>query len=175
MAWTTPGTAVAGQVLTANFWNAQVRDQFNSLIASEYVQISGGSAVSVNTSTQTKVDPSGSTVVNPSSWSVSNNEITIPGTSKPGIYGVSASVDWDNNATGYRLLGLVLPSDLTATPIIGGPSQVAQSFTRSILSGFAVFTSDTTVCITAFQNSGGTRSIVAGEVNIRVAKIVPLG
>ena len=26
MAWTTPGTAVAGSVLTSSFWNAQVRD-----------------------------------------------------------------------------------------------------------------------------------------------------
>ena len=29
MAWTTPGTAVAGDVLTAAFWNLQVRDNFN--------------------------------------------------------------------------------------------------------------------------------------------------
>lgn len=28
MAWTTPGTATAGDVLTASFWNTQVRDQF---------------------------------------------------------------------------------------------------------------------------------------------------
>ena len=32
MAWTTPGTAVAGDVLTAAFWNLQVRDNMNSLI-----------------------------------------------------------------------------------------------------------------------------------------------
>jgi hypothetical protein len=32
MAWTTPGTAVAGDVLTASFWNLQVRDQLNSLV-----------------------------------------------------------------------------------------------------------------------------------------------
>jgi len=30
MAWTTPGTAVAGSVLTSAFWNAQVRDNLNS-------------------------------------------------------------------------------------------------------------------------------------------------
>jgi hypothetical protein len=29
MAWTTPGTATAGEVLTASFWNEQVRDNFN--------------------------------------------------------------------------------------------------------------------------------------------------
>jgi len=32
MAFTTPGTAVAGEVLTAAFWNTQVRDNINSLV-----------------------------------------------------------------------------------------------------------------------------------------------
>ena len=31
MAWTTPGTATAGEVLTASFWNTQVRDNTNAL------------------------------------------------------------------------------------------------------------------------------------------------
>jgi hypothetical protein len=31
MAWTTPGTATAGDVLTAAFWNANVRDNLNVL------------------------------------------------------------------------------------------------------------------------------------------------
>ena len=31
MAWTTPGTATAGEVLTAAFWNAQVRDQMTEV------------------------------------------------------------------------------------------------------------------------------------------------
>ena len=31
MAWTTPGTATAGNVLTAAFWNEQVRDNPNAL------------------------------------------------------------------------------------------------------------------------------------------------
>ena len=31
MAWTTPGTATAGEVLTAAFWNEQVRDNSNFL------------------------------------------------------------------------------------------------------------------------------------------------
>jgi hypothetical protein len=31
MAWTTPGTAVAGDVLTAAFWNTNVRDNSNAL------------------------------------------------------------------------------------------------------------------------------------------------
>lgn len=32
MAWTTPGTATAGEVLTAAFWNTQVRDNLLALI-----------------------------------------------------------------------------------------------------------------------------------------------
>jgi hypothetical protein len=31
MAWTTPGTATAGEVLTAAFWNQNVRDNLNSV------------------------------------------------------------------------------------------------------------------------------------------------
>lgn len=31
MAWTTPGTAIAGDVLTASFWNLQVRDNLSDL------------------------------------------------------------------------------------------------------------------------------------------------
>ena len=31
MAWTTPGTATAGEVLTAAFWNTQVRDNMTEL------------------------------------------------------------------------------------------------------------------------------------------------
>jgi hypothetical protein len=31
MAWTTPGTAVAGDVLTAAFWNSNVRDNTNAI------------------------------------------------------------------------------------------------------------------------------------------------
>jgi len=33
MAFTTPGTAVAGEVLTAAFWNEQVRDNMDTLVA----------------------------------------------------------------------------------------------------------------------------------------------
>ena len=34
MAWTTPGTATAGEVLTAAFWNEQVRDNTDALYQS---------------------------------------------------------------------------------------------------------------------------------------------
>ena len=43
MAWTTPATAVDGTVLTAGFWNAQVRDQFlatgiDTIVAGQIIQ-----------------------------------------------------------------------------------------------------------------------------------------
>ena len=34
MPWTTPGTAIAGAVLTASYWNTQVRDNMSTLVAS---------------------------------------------------------------------------------------------------------------------------------------------
>jgi hypothetical protein len=36
MAWTTPGTATAGEVLTAAFWNANVRDNLNEIVTPAY-------------------------------------------------------------------------------------------------------------------------------------------
>lgn len=39
MAWTTPGTAVAGDVLTAAFWNLQVRDNMANLRAIANVNV----------------------------------------------------------------------------------------------------------------------------------------
>jgi hypothetical protein len=39
MAWTTPGTAVAGEVLTAAFWNEQVRDNLANLRALANIQV----------------------------------------------------------------------------------------------------------------------------------------
>jgi len=50
MAWTTPGTAVAGDVLTAAFWNTQVRDNSNAVgnILLATASFSASSAVNVN-------------------------------------------------------------------------------------------------------------------------------
>jgi hypothetical protein len=62
MAWTTPGTAVAGNVLTAAFWNEQVRDNMDSVLSSGKVAlfqhttasgVSGGTATSGSWQTRT--------------------------------------------------------------------------------------------------------------------------
>jgi hypothetical protein len=57
MAWTTPGTATAGEVLTASFWNAQVRDNMleilpNGTTIQTYIPtLSGGWALGNSTYT----------------------------------------------------------------------------------------------------------------------------
>ena len=50
MAWTTPGTATAGTVLTASFWNTNVRDNSNSVghILVATASFTGSSALNVN-------------------------------------------------------------------------------------------------------------------------------
>jgi hypothetical protein len=50
MPWTTPGTATAGEVLTASFWNTNVRDNSNSVghILVATASFTGSSAVNVN-------------------------------------------------------------------------------------------------------------------------------
>ena len=44
MAWTTPGTAVAGDVLTASFWNLNVRDNLNALVPPGAITLYAGSS-----------------------------------------------------------------------------------------------------------------------------------
>lgn len=61
MAWTTPGTAVAGDVLTAAFWNTNVRDNLNDhetrlLLAPQVIQtvsLSGTGTISFSSIPQT--------------------------------------------------------------------------------------------------------------------------
>ena len=73
MAFTTPGTAVAGEVLTAAFWNEQVRDNTNALysrfrilqVVSDYTAAGSGTTISTSSFTATGLDA----VITPSSTS----------------------------------------------------------------------------------------------------------
>lgn len=77
MAWTTPGTATAGDVLTAAFWNTQVRDNFTATHnASTGVLLSSampvGSVIqAVNGTTSTHTTKSSSTTFTDTNLSVS--------------------------------------------------------------------------------------------------------
>ena len=60
MAWTTPGTATAGSVLTASFWNTQVRDNLLALPRGYVAQTT--LATSFSTSSTSYVDVTGLSV-----------------------------------------------------------------------------------------------------------------
>jgi hypothetical protein len=70
MAWTTPGTAVAGDVLTAARWNTDVRDNSNSLSRGIVAKITQTSDYSLTTST---TDVTGLSVT----WTAESNRIYL--------------------------------------------------------------------------------------------------
>jgi hypothetical protein len=71
MAFTTPGTAVAGEVLTAAFWNTQVRDNLAALNAVAInIQSTTVTAITANTTSSSQADVVGLSVsITPSSAS----------------------------------------------------------------------------------------------------------
>lgn len=62
MPWTTPGTAVAGDVLTAAFWNSNVRDNLNTLRALANVNQTALTNAFTQTITTTYADVTGFSV-----------------------------------------------------------------------------------------------------------------
>lgn len=66
MAWTTPGTAVAGDVLTAARWNSDVRDNMNNLRALTNV-VSGTTTTSTSISGTTFTDTTITASITPTS------------------------------------------------------------------------------------------------------------
>jgi hypothetical protein len=81
MAFTTPGTAVAGEVLTAAFWNTNVRDNTNALRA---VQINVKSATNAGLVTATSgTEATVATVTITPSSATSNILIFATGQYKP--------------------------------------------------------------------------------------------
>ena len=56
MAWTTPGTAVAGEVLEAAFWNEQVRDNQSFLYTPPMVQCKRATSLTYTSATNIAYD-----------------------------------------------------------------------------------------------------------------------
>ena len=69
MAWTTPGTAVAGNVLTAAQWNSDVRD--NSLSLARGIVARATITTSQNTTSSLATDITGATVT----WTAESNRL----------------------------------------------------------------------------------------------------
>ena len=70
MAWTTPGTATAGEVLTAAFWNANVRDNLNALPRGIVAKVSQTSDFTLAVA---QADVTGATVT----WTAESNRIYL--------------------------------------------------------------------------------------------------
>jgi len=95
MAWTTPGTATAGEVLTAAFWNTQVRDNLNDIRMAQmctYVWTSWNPTNNTGTNTNA---PSTSVhdIANATYFSQANSSGTLTITCKvAGYYRVAAGM-----------------------------------------------------------------------------------
>jgi len=156
MAWTTPGTAVAGNVLTAALWNSDVRDNSAAIRASQ-INVQSTTKTDVFTSTSTSlVDITGlSVTITPSS-----------ATSKVLVL-VSLSIIATSSGGNYMQRGAIL----RGSTVIGGgaPSSLrpAGSFASLVNTayGFAPFamthldspatTSATTYKVQAGSEAGG--------------------
>ena len=69
MPWTTPGTAVAGDVLTAAFWNLNVRDNLNAIYTAGTNVVMGTDSTATTISSTTLTDTGLSIAITPSSAS----------------------------------------------------------------------------------------------------------
>jgi hypothetical protein len=67
MAWTTPGTAVAGDVLTAAFWNLNVRDNLNAIYTSGTNVVMGTDSTTTTIASTTLTDIGLSVAITPTS------------------------------------------------------------------------------------------------------------
>ncbi|HEY7822314.1 MAG TPA: hypothetical protein VIG24_05755 [Acidimicrobiia bacterium] len=94
MAWTTPGTATAGEVLTAAFWNEQVRDNQNYLYTPPMCRVYRSSTLT-GYSSGTEITWNAEDFDTDSMWS-SGTDITI---NTAGIYLVQGSIYITGSAT----------------------------------------------------------------------------
>jgi hypothetical protein len=159
MAWTTPGTATAGEVLTAAFWNEQVRDNSNNLRALANVQstsLLATSSFSLATAT-TSSDISGLTVT-----------ITPTATDSKILVTCTIVVDVDTANPIYALLfragsvttgiGNASGNRSRVTSIVNCGANAGESLSFEFLDSPAT-TSATTYSIRLRTGSGGTRTL----------------
>jgi hypothetical protein len=104
MAWTTPGTATAGEVLTAAFWNENVRDNSNELAPffgawTSYTPTLGvwtlgsstltGSYLKVGRFCAVEID----LTLNGATTTAGNPTFTLPFAAETGLYSCNASLN----------------------------------------------------------------------------------
>lgn len=166
MAWTTPETAVAGQVLTAAYLNTNVRDNTSFLFSPPMVKASRLTTQSIANVTDTFATWTTQDIDTDNMFAPTSDTITINTT---GVYLCQAQVVFASNGTGNRFVHIVKNDD--ATP----------SFTLNIATGFlpgnatnnlivscstiAALTATDTLKVIVFQGSGGALNI--GDTNVQ--------
>jgi hypothetical protein len=113
MTWTTPGTAVPGQVLTSTFWNAEVRDRFDIVRSYQNryarAKLAGASSLTNNTTT----------------WADFDNSLDLVLAASTGdVIEVAISGRWQSDATlGYLdVVSVVSGSPVNSFGLDGAPS-----------------------------------------------------
>jgi hypothetical protein len=137
MAWTTPGTATAGEVLTAAFWNANVRDNSlalrdNTGTVPDAVKCFTNATQTIPATTVTKIAFAGADdfdTNNLHSPSTNNTRVTIQ---KTGIYLISGSVQYGTSIGGYGEAGIAKNGAVASAGFLA--TMIADSTTGTIIS-----------------------------------------
>lgn len=155
MAWTSPGTVVVGQLLTASLWNIQVRD--NMLVQAACARVFHNAAQSIAHNTVTVL------AFNSERYDTDTIHDTVTNNSRltcktAGKYTITGNAEWAGNASGFRELAILL----NGTTIIGtndlSVGGVAGTLSHCVSTEYALAINDF-VELRAYQNSGAALNV----------------
>jgi hypothetical protein len=154
MAWTTPGTAVAGAVLEASFWNSNVRDNTSFLFSPPMVRIARTTGQTLANQTWGFVDTWAETFDTNTMWTSANNYIEIK---TAGIYLVQYGGAWAINGTNDRLIGVSLNDTVAGNSGIHTANADAIGVSDQSMQGSFIykFSVSDKIRVQVYQNSGG--------------------
>ena len=154
MAWTTPGTAVAGDVLTAARWNSDVRDNTTAVRAAQ---------VNVKSSTVTNITTSTSTT---SFTDITGLSVTITPSSATSLILVSFNI-YVSSSTGQDAWLQVLRG---ATAVGSGTGATNNSIGMYGSSAWGTSPGNTMVCLSnSYLDSPATTSATTYKLQWRVS------
>jgi hypothetical protein len=159
MAWTSPKTWAVGNVLTASEMNTYVRDNTAFLNAPPSTRVYNNAAISVNNTTNTTL------TFNTERWDTDTMHNTVTNTSRltattAGLYHIYANISWASNATGYRVMTIVLNGATTIANV--DQRAVDGAITTHVVSTEYSLAATDYVEVVVYQNSGGALNVAAG-------------
>lgn len=141
MAWTSPGTAVVGQLLTASYWNAQVRDNLLFLFNQPSARVTHNANQSIASATVTAL------AFNTERWDTDTIHDPVTNNSRltcktAGKYLIWANINWDASNGGtfrearFRVSGgsdYALQGAQVANGLTGGGTGAANMILTAIV------------------------------------------